>query len=343
MRVTVHVAARAFSALPAVAIATFAWSANADTGQWIAVEGTCRASAAELERRVDAGIGATRADRVRGDGLRARVRVEEREIGVHLTVDVERDGRPLGTKILTAPQCDEAVDAAVVVLTLALTAPAPAATTPSAPAAPSGPAAASLRPKPAAEAATSEPPHTEASPPPDVSRDPGARDTRTSAQPSTRVALLGGIDAGTLPGVTPYVGAAVTVPISVVELRAAVRYGLRREDESVDGAISDRTRRDFGAVELGLCRGTGSALRFSLCAGGEVDAVRVERERTEGDLTVDTDTVAPRVAGVLGGWIAHAVGPIQPELEIAGSAVALGPRGAPRTGFRVGGGLAARF
>ncbi|HEY3496320.1 MAG TPA: hypothetical protein VGK73_16585, partial [Polyangiaceae bacterium] len=168
-------------------------------------------------------------------------------------------------------------------------------------------------------------------------------DGAESKRPALGVVVLGGIDVNTLPNATPYVGGAVALLALPVELRAAFRYGLRREDENQETELSERTRAEFAALELSACRGLGTELRFSLCAGGEFGVVHRTYVRREGGDSVDVDESTPRFAGVVTGRVEHSVGALRLELDLAGSAVALGPEGAPRASLRLGAGAGTQF
>jgi hypothetical protein len=159
-----------------------------------------------------------------------------------------------------------------------------------------------------------------------------------------RVSLLTGLDAGTLAGATPFAAAGLALVSDPLELRAAVRYGLPAVDEQADGARTTSRRREFGAVDVGACYGAGRDFRFSACGGGELGVTRhVERWRTR-QVDGDQDDVRPRLSGVVRALFAHRVGLVQPELELAGLAVALGRQEDARwLAVRVAAGAAVQF
>jgi hypothetical protein len=311
------------SALLAV-LATLCWSAaaRAESARWLSLDGRCKARVEEIGRRVEAALAGSRPTTAR-----AKLSIDETEGGLALTINLEVDSRALGTKTVVVPSCEEALDAAVLVLAVALGEASPPSTDASVSvAAPEQESLNFVSPKPVVE---------------DV--DPPKAAGRQAKRPAAGVVLLGGVDGGVLPNATPYVGAAVSLLALPIELRAAFRYGLRRQDESVETDSIVRTSADFAALELSACPGLGEKLRVSLCAGGELGLVRVESTQGDGVRTVDRDEDAPRLAGLLTGLVSRSVGAVRLELELAGSAVAVGPEGAARAGLRVGAGAGTRF
>jgi hypothetical protein len=305
-------------------LATLCWSAvaSAQSARWLSLEGACEASAEDLERRVHAEVAGSLPATAS-----AKLGIHDVGRGLELTIDLEVDSRALGTKTVVVPSCEEALDAAVLVLAVALGETSRTSTATSASAPPERPLASLLAPEPAVGADVG---------PPKL----GDRQAKPSVASAV---LLGGVDASTLPTVTPYVGVAVALLALPVELRAAFRYGLRREEESVENDSTARTSADFGALELSACGGRGAELRFSLCAGGELGLVRVESRQGDVGDSVDRDDSTPRLAGLLTGLVSRSVGAVRLELELAGSAVALGPDDALRAGVRAGAGAGARF
>jgi hypothetical protein len=295
-------------------------AASAESAHWLSLEGRCEASAEEIGRRVEAALSGSRPTTAR-----ATISIDEADAGLALTIDLEVDSRALGTKTMVVPSCEEAIDAAVLVLSVALGETSPTSTGVSASL--TVPEQAGIvPPKPVAE---------------DV--DPLEAAGRLAKRPAAGVVLLGGVAGGVLPNATPYVGAAVSLLAFPVELRAAFRYGLRREEESVETDSTVRTSADFAALELSACPGVGEELRVSLCAGAELGMVRVESTHGDGVRTVDRREEDPRLAGLLTGLVSRSVGALRLELELAGSAVAVGPEGAARAGLRVGAGAGTRF
>jgi hypothetical protein len=226
------------------------------------------------------------------------------------------------------PSCDEAIDAAVLVLAVAL------AEATAVPPEPNGRAAEVRAPENAFTLPTA----------PRLANERAAPSSGPSKKhPRAAVVALGGVDVNTLPQATAYLGGAVALLSLPMELRAAFRYGLGREEENQETNASERTRAEFGALELSACHGFDSDRDLSLCAGGELGVVHLERVRSEGEESVDVDESEPRVAGVLTGRLAQSVGPVRLELELGGSLVAVGPDGARRASLRLGAGAGTRF
>lgn len=260
----------------------------------------------------------------RPGAARARIVTEPADGGFLLSIELEIGAAQRGTKAAVVPSCEEALDAAVLVLAVAV----------------------GETPEPVAEAPAIAPSPVSITVPARAvpsDREPTTSLRDTSQRLSAGIVVLGGVDANTLAHATPYVGAAVALLSMPIELRAAFRYGLRREDETRETDAIERTSAEFGALELSACRGVGSEVRLSLCAGGELGVVHAERQRTQGADSVDVDESVPRVAGVLTGWVARQVGAVRLELEVAGSAVAYGPEGASRASLRLGAGAGTQF
>ncbi|HEY3496314.1 MAG TPA: hypothetical protein VGK73_16555, partial [Polyangiaceae bacterium] len=101
-------------ALAAATSLTFAGTAGAEEA-WLAASGSCSASATEVGRRVDAALAGSRSK-----SARAVISTAESENGVHVTVDLWLGRNDAGSKSLLVPSCEEAIDAAVLVLAVAL-------------------------------------------------------------------------------------------------------------------------------------------------------------------------------------------------------------------------------
>ncbi|HEY6727156.1 MAG TPA: hypothetical protein VI197_24145 [Polyangiaceae bacterium] len=311
----------------ALAYFAFAERVVAEPAHWLVVDGACAVSADEVARRVDTELIGSRPA-----GLRAQVNIEAADAGYRVRLSAARASRKLGDKQLVAPSCDEAVDAAVLVLAIALTEPEPEAP------------AVELRP------AASEPPP---SPPPDlvfvapqrtVPRDaPELAQDESAPSHGRRAGVLFGVETGIAPRPTPYVGASFALPIEAWELWSALRYGLPSEEASVDADSSEEVRREFGAIGLSLCRGLGAAWRFSLCAGGEFGVTRVHRTFREGGAEIDTDEGRVRLAGVGTARFTRQVGGFRPELDFSAAVAPWTTGAAPNAGFRLGAGLALQF
>ncbi|HEX6276744.1 MAG TPA: hypothetical protein VFZ53_27060 [Polyangiaceae bacterium] len=302
------------SVLVAVLVAALPGSARAD-GPRIGVSATpaCRAAASELESRVERAL-----DGAHATELEATVTIEPNAAGYRAVVATRHGPRHAGTTAISAPTCEEAVDAAIEVLSLALREDRPegaAAPRPPEPGPPVVAAAAGFEPsipvmvRPSKRVDRGEPRRAEPS---------GA------SAASTRVSLATGAELGTLPDPTLIVSGAVARSLSLVDVRAVLRYGLPTVHETVETGFTESVRREFAALELRACRGTGATVRVSLCAGGEVGFVRATHRLDTGAQDSDETTTAPRVAGTLAAQFSHAGGLIEPELELAGAAVAYG-------------------
>jgi hypothetical protein len=169
-------------------------------------------------------------------------------------------------------------------------------------------------------------------------------ESSSSSSASSRASLSTGIDAGTLPSPTLVVAGAFARSFSAFEVRALARYGLPSVNETTETGFYASERRDFGALELRACYGVGADVRLSACTGGELGAVRVTRRVEEAGSDVDEDAVTPRLSGVLAAFVRHQGGTVQPELEVSGSAVALGrAESASFLALRVAAGAAVEF
>ncbi len=290
---------------------------------------SCAVTPAVLEERVTEALVGRRAAE-----LSARVTFEEAEGGYQATLGIERGTLRLGTSIITAPTCDEALEAAALALALALGEREPTASELDVPEQGVLPVQQRSRVRwltPHRAAAGGDTLSTAGAP-------------RRASESDWRVSLMTGLDAGTLAEATPFAAARVALVEGRLELRAAVRYGLPRIEEQADGAGTASTRREFGAVDAGACYGLGGEFRFSACGGGELGVTRhVERWRTQ-QVESDQDDVRPRVSGVVRALFAHRAGLVQPELELAGLAVAVGrPDDARWLAIRVAAGAAVQF
>jgi len=313
--------------LLALALTAVAKPLVAEPARWLVLEGVCPARALDVARRVDRELIGSRPA-----SARAHVSIAGTHTGYRVSVRAARAGKALGLKQLVAASCDEAVEAAVLVLAIALTEPEP-------------------EPEPEAAAASPRAPQQELVsfapvPAPAPERDPAAPagDERRAAQ-GRRLGMLFGVETGTLRGAppSPYLGASLALPIEAWELWSALRYGLPAEEAAVETATSERTRRDFGALELSVCRGIGAAWRLSVCAGGEFGVVRVEHTRQEGDAEIETDEDQARVAAVGTTRLTGRAGILRPELQFSAAAASLGPGAAPSLSLRLGAGVAVEF
>jgi len=279
--------------------------AAAQSADWLRLESAsdCSISADALAQRVDQALVGTR-----DPELAVSVTIVQRSEGYEVTLQTTS-----ATKVVSAPDCEEAIETAVVVLALALG--APEAATESAAAVQTEPEPADPAPPAALQwsASADEPALDSALPRPS----PGA----------LRLALSTGVDSGTLPTSTAYVAAGLRHALGAFELRGVLRYGLPYVEELETDVASQRTELDFATFELGACYGFGQTLRASGCAGGELGVLR--RASNE------TDETSSRFSGVLSTVLAYRGGLIEPELELS----ALAPTFAVRAGV----GAALRF
>jgi hypothetical protein len=350
------------SALVALATAAFAGSARADAPFRVEtrVAPGCTRLDHELDRRVERAI-----DETHPSEIRASVAIDAIAGGYRVTMTTSEPSSALRTTVIDTPTCEEAVDAAVVVLALAfgtreveepggvpesLESDANTASVHEPEAGPAGSTAvrtnepgAVVRPNVRNDASAwpTERRHAER-----VDRGEWLPTSGSGrAVSSTRVALGTGADVGTLSDPTLTISAALAHSVSALEVRAVARYGLPLADETVETGFAESTRTDFGAIELRGCHGAGQALRFSACAGTEVGAVRVSRRLMTGQATSTTEqSVLPRLSGTVSALLAHRGGIVEPELELAGAAVVLGREGTDSwLAVRVAAGAAVAF
>jgi hypothetical protein len=316
---------------------SFSQEARANAARFLELESACPITADALERRVGEGLVGER-----DPALAASITIRETQGGYEVALRTHHRGLTLATKVVTAPSCDEAVEAATVVLALALGEPAPTPVASAAPARPQPPPiAAPVRPSVGVQ------PRPQGLPQ-EHERQP-ARHTRDSL----RVALSAGLDVGTLPASTAYAAAGFSRSVAELELYGVLSYGAPYVDESASDVESERTRHDFGALELGACYGLGRHLRVSACASGELGVVRVSRARWTEGTALETDVARPRLSGVMTTLLAYRGSPIEPQLELAAVVLAAGkhesspPVGpgvaATRVGLRAGLGAAVPF
>jgi hypothetical protein len=318
------------SLLAGIAIGMLAAPAGADElPVETRVTPACVAVARELEPRLERALQGPRAA-----ALSASVIIDDGAAGYHVTITLLDGRKGRGRTAIVAPTCDEALDAAVVVLALAFGGGGfPEGVEPTSP--PAAPIESESRPaalpaEPSGDSASFAPPLAppgvelfERAPTAPVDRDAGGEASLVTDR-ATRVALSTGIDSGSLPHGTMTVSAALARSFSKTDLRAVVRYGLPIADETIESDSMASRRSDFGAFELRACRGKGRAVRISACAGAELGAVRVASRQHENGADIDEDTLSPRLSGVVAALVSHRGGLIEPEVELGGAAVAVG-------------------
>lgn len=296
----------------------------------------CAALAGELDARLERTVGSALPD-----GLEASVAIAASGAGYRVVIVLRDAEQTRGTTAIDAPTCEEAVDAATIVLALALPKTAPPEATPSA----------SKSAVPARAAATL---FSSAAPTHGIHRGPAparvdrrtALDTRSrGSERVTRFALATGVDRGTLPRSTLTLAGAAAHSFGRLELAAIARYGLPLAEERIESGVSESERRDFGSLELRACPGWGQAVRVAACAGTEVGAVRARRVRNGPDSgEVELDQVRPRLSGTLAALLAYRGGLIEPGIELGGAALALGREaGTPWLSVRIAAGAAIAF
>lgn len=315
----------------AAGLTTLALAAPLRAEPRIAIDaGVCEDAMTRVERHL-AGL-----DPNASSSLDAAVTFESVEAGIRVTVATRENGVERGESVLLVANCDEAVDATVVVLSLAFSAPSSAEVT-------NAEAAPSERAPDASERDDNATPVRFVAPSPRVDEPPAGRDTDRASH-VTRVSLAGGVDRGTLPATAAFVSGGVTLLGPWLDVRGWLRYGLPTADERVETDLRESVRRDFGALGLGICRGAGVTLRLTLCAGGELGLVRTSRSVALQGASVDEDEHSARLSGVLAALFSLRQGPLRPELEVSGAALALGgSERASRLAFRAAAGAAVDF
>lgn len=309
--------------------------ARATPAGFIELESACPITAEALEQRVTAALLGER-----DPALAASITIRETQRGYEVALRTRHGGATLATKVLAAPSCEEAAQAATVVLALAFGAAAPPSSTLAARAVASAPTAPPVWPRVVVEPRVDR--RSQPQPQPRL---------RPQAHDSLRLALSAGVDSATLPTSTAYLAAGLSRNFAELELYGTLRCGAPHVDENVSDAESERTRLDFGALELGACYGLGSEIRVSACAGSELGVVRVAESVRFADGTAhETDLTRPRLSGVLTALLTYRGGAIEPQLELAGVVLAaegrngsalVGPGAAEKTGVGLRAGLGA--
>jgi hypothetical protein len=296
-----------------LALVSFVREARADGGPVVFEAAVCADSAEHASERL-----APMLPRRGAEEPYVFVRVERRGVAYRAMVRLQNATRDEIETVIDAASCEEALDAVVVVLALAFGTDRAAASPAGEPAAVLAEASPPLSAPPAADAATAGASFLDRTPP------GGAVGAPYPADQALRIALATGADSGTLPVATLYVSGAVARSLAAFELRGVVRYGLPTVDDSAEDGASQSERNDFGALELRGCYGIGSRLRLSGCTGTELGAVRRSRRWQSEERTGEESALDTRFSGVLAAAVAHRAGPIQPELELSGAAVAFG-------------------
>jgi hypothetical protein len=301
---------------------------------WLTVRGgaDCSVRGEDLAARVSAAVAGTRNPLLRAD-------VDLTGPGpITAFVRLREGSRVLGSKTLALRSCDEARDAVVAVLALALSsvrAESPRETEqPSAAVEPAESRAAPVPPLEAAPVpARAERAHPEAVPRPDDS----AGDPRRAR--SVRLLATFGLDVGTLTHPTLLVAGGTALALGRAELRAIGRYGVPSTTEEQDVDL-ERLRVDFGAAALDACWGLDRARWLSACGGVELSLVRsVHTRQAAGQVNGEDVRVAAAFGPLAGLSLVLRDVPGQPQLELSAQLPLAGR--APAPGFRaaLGGGL----
>ena len=333
--------------LISMAIATFCPHAGAEPLRLEQrVAPACVAAASALGPRIERTL-----DGFLPAELGASVAIDALTAGYRVTITLRDREQTRGTTAIEAPTCEEAVDAAAVVLALAFgNMKRPEAMEPA-----SSlllPQRAGSTPSDSSRQSASRGSLAEAFATPSDARTPhvdrraplGSAPVRGSER-GTRLTLATGADRGTLPHPTLTLAAAVARSFAGLELAAVARYGLPIAEETVESGFSESQRRDFGSLELRACRGLGQAVRLSACAGTEVGAVRSRHAfRVEDRAELQNERVSPRLSGTVAVLVARRGGLFEPGVELAGAAAALGREaGAPWLSVRVAASAAIAF
>lgn len=309
---------------------------------FIELESDCPITSEALEQRVSAALLAER-----DPELGAAITIREAKGGYEVALRTRHGDAASATKVVAAPSCEEAVQAVTVVLALAFGTAGRAVAEPEARAL-AEPAARTVA-EPAGRAVAE----------PAVLITPVWPRADHLEQPQrmreSRLALSTGVDSGTLPTSTAYLAAGLSRSFAQLDVYGALRYGAPHVDENIADAGSERTRLDFGALELGACYGLGQEVRVSACAGSEFGVVRMAHSlRLPDGTAIEGDATWPRLSGVLTALLAYRAGPIEPRLELAAVVLATegrkgsplagsGPAETPRAGLRAGLGAAVAF
>jgi hypothetical protein len=285
---------------------------------------SCETAARELDARLERALG-----RGSTTNVDASVAIEHDRTGYRVVIGTSDPSRN-AEKVLLAPSCDEAVDAAVVVLALAFTVRDEAKKERALDAA--------VRSEPARGEPARSFTRAEARPPrrSPFRGTPAGREGfdeargnvprhRPASIATTRLSLATGGDTGTLPSPTLLASAGISRSFSCMDVEGHVSYGFPVSDERVETESTESLRYEFAAVDVRACRGTGETFRVSACAGGEFAAVRIRHQlETENGIGIDEDSVTPRVSAVLGALFSRRGGVVEPAVELSGVAVAFG-------------------
>jgi hypothetical protein len=289
-----------------LAFALFATEQAAAAPSWLAVaaDSQCEVEVEPLLARV--------LEAVAGEpnqSLRVQVRFDDADGGTRATVRTFSDFSETGRKSLVAPTCDEALDAVVAVVALALSS------------APDG-AAEVVDPR-AHETNARRLPHTTRHAVPVVrplkAAEPDDRGVPSEAdgQSTRRVSLAAAADRGTMADPVGLVGLGGALLLGPGELRATAWYGPGERLE-VQGAQQSMTRAsDFASATLDYCYTMDADRWVSACGGFEVGGIRfVESESFSDGTSARSSGVAPSFGTTASAVFGYRVSTVQPELVL---------------------------
>jgi hypothetical protein len=335
-------------------VCSFAGTASA--APWLTAVGeTCGVSLAELEGRVSEAVAGERDPDVRVTVSLRNGSRDGSEHGATVVVRLRKGDHDLGSRRVVAPDCEEAIDAVVAVVALALSSarePFSEAAKPrddrvgagSAPETtirggvnrigaspaiePTIPSSASLD---AAKAGSG-----------DAVLDAGEQlHAGDSSAAGWRALAATGLDG--VPGrATGVLGAGAALQSGVSAWRAQVWYGARSFEEEAEGARSSETRSDFAAATLDYCRGVDGLGWFGVCSGVELSLARRWRsEQYENAPRQEHEALYPGASAVLGAVLAYPGARLEPRLDISARwPVVGGPAEDGKVGIRTTGGVA---
>jgi hypothetical protein len=261
--------------------------------------------------------------------LRAAIVLQDSPHGTNATLSLSRSNQRLGQRQLVAASCDEALDAVVAVVALALSS-APSTLEP-----PSSP-----RPEPRRL--------TEATPAAFARELAPLVDRGTSRYEETgagqRALLLStGAD---LSGGAALLSVGAELRTEAGAWRAQLRYGLpsTRDEEEAEPLHSLRARSERAAAALDYCHDAGTAHWLALCAGLELGAVRHwQAESVDGEARRERRWLAPYLAAALGSRLSYRGWRWQPGMELSMALPVLDAGEGRRVGLRAQAGVAVPF
>ena len=289
------------------------------TEGWLTFTGSasCSASPEELASRIlELAIGS------HDPKLRVEIDMLDGTEDTAAMIRLTLGSRRIGSKKLVAATCEEALDAALAVVALALS---------SEPRATGTAEAAAPVTAPASGAADTTSPAA-GLPEGDRSVEPGEPRPGTD---TWRLLFAGGVEHGTLAEPTVVVGAGAAASIGRGELRAIGWYGLPSSREEVS-AVFESTRSDFAAAALDYCGGIDRERWLGLCGGLEAGLTRLSRVRqAPNQPRTEQEDIGPSLGVVMGLSLAYRDSPLMPRLDLSARLPLVGRLAeAPAVGFR---------